>query len=228
MPEFGHFNLLQEVLARGTLVLEIPQELQWRRTNVPTRLPFFKVPAPGKRQMRKIEISCNFSHTSTWSCWKGLIYKSCRSWTPHDVHFPYREGTRGGVWKPPPDLEVSSLALIAPLLFLSSWGQRLRQGSPGAQAGVEFLLFLLPALKCWDYTGPGTAFLVEIFSNLRETHIKYSGSGQVRVARLLPAGLLCQLPLSSRARYQAVPRCILYILHTLLLIFNIKKRRRRK
>lgn len=32
---------------------------------------FFKVPAPSKWQMMKIEISCNFSHPSTWSCWRG-------------------------------------------------------------------------------------------------------------------------------------------------------------
>lgn len=43
----GQFYLLQDALARGTHVSEIPQELQWRGTNVPTRLLFFKVPAPG-------------------------------------------------------------------------------------------------------------------------------------------------------------------------------------
>lgn len=37
--------------------------ISMKGTNDPTRLLFFKVPAPGKRQMTEMEISCDFSHT---------------------------------------------------------------------------------------------------------------------------------------------------------------------
>lgn len=110
---------------------------------------------------------------------------------------------------------------MAPLLFLSSWGQRLRQGSPGDRAGVELLLFLFPPLKCWDYPGPGTASWLRFSPILEKRTSRIRGQVRLEWQGYCPQASSASC-LSSVLLYTE-QECILYLLPTLLLTFKIKK-----